>query len=340
MEKIKVLHVGCGGMSWAWLKPLEGRDNVEVVALVDLNLETAKERAKEFKLEGIYVGTDLEEALEATKPDVVFDCTIPEAHEPVTLAALEAGCHVLGEKPLAHSMEAAHKLLAKASEADRIFAVTQNRRYTRTARRTRALIEEGVIGKVHTIYADFFIGAHFGGFRDVMDHVLLLDMSIHHFDLLRMLSGGLKANSVYCNEFNPASSWYQHGACADALFVMEGDLRFNYRGSWCAEGQNTSWNAAWRIYGEKGCISWDGDDELSLERVTGDQGFVRQLESTNYEVKHPQDYEDGHDAVITEFLDAVQKGTEPETIATDNIHSLAMVFATIESANSGQLVKL
>lgn len=340
MEKLKILHVGCGSMARAWLEPLKGRDDAEIVGLVDLNLGAAQHRAEVYDLRHVHIGTDLEEALKILNPDVVFDCTIPEAHEPVTLAALEAGCHVLGEKPLAHSMEAAHRLLAKASEVDRTFAVTQNRRYTRTARRARALIEEGVIGEIHTIYADFFVGAHFGGFRDEMEHVLLLDMSIHHFDLLRMLSGGLKADSVYCNEFNPPSSWYRHGACADALFRMEGNLHFNYRGSWCAEGRNTSWNAAWRILGERGCIYWDGDDGLTVERVAGNKGFIRELESVSYTIKHPQSVTEGHEAIINEFLNSVRGGTEPETSARDNIHGLAMVFGAIESAEKHQSVKL
>lgn len=76
--------------------------------------------------------------------------------------------------------------------------------------------------------ADFFIGAHFGGFRDAMPSPLLLDMAIHTFDAARYLSGA-DPLAVYCDEFNPAWSWYAGNACATAIFEMTGGLRYVYR---------------------------------------------------------------------------------------------------------------
>jgi predicted dehydrogenase len=73
------------------------------------------------------------------------------------------------------------------------------------------------------VNADFYIGAHFGGFRDQMQHVLLLDMAIHSFDQARMV---MQADpvSVYCREWNPKGSWYQHGASVVAVFEMTGGI--------------------------------------------------------------------------------------------------------------------
>ena len=65
----------------------------------------------------------------------------------------------------------------------------------------------------HVTLADFFIGAHFGGFRDEMAHVLLLDMAIHTFDQARKILGADPV-SVYCHEFNPAGSWYAGASSA------------------------------------------------------------------------------------------------------------------------------
>lgn len=65
------------------------------------------------------------------------------------------------------------------------------------------------------IHADFFIGAHFVGFRERMEHPLLLDMAIHTFDQARFLLGSAKAETALCMAFNPASSWYD--GCASAI---------------------------------------------------------------------------------------------------------------------------
>src|SRR5437016_5921999 len=106
-QEVRVVLAGCGGMSGAWLKAAAQVPGVRMVGLVDIQEAAARKRAAEFHLEGAEVGTDLARVLDATRPDAVFDCAIPEAHHEITLEALRRGCHVLGEKPLADSMERA-----------------------------------------------------------------------------------------------------------------------------------------------------------------------------------------------------------------------------------------
>ena len=62
--------------------------------------------------------------------------------------------------------------------------------------------QAGTLGPLTTLHSDFYIGAHFGGFREQMRHVLLLDMAIHTFDAARLLSGADPV-AVYCQEWNP-----------------------------------------------------------------------------------------------------------------------------------------
>ena len=83
--------------------------------------------------------------------------------------------------------------------------------------------------------------------------------------------------AVYCQETNPKGSWYAHGAAANAIFEMTDDVTFTYRGSWAAEGANTSWEATWRIVGSKGTLLWDGEDAITANVVDGDEGFFRPL---------------------------------------------------------------
>ncbi len=336
---LKAVLVGCGGISGAWLKALQGMPEVMLVGLVDLYEEVARKRAAEFNLVDAIISNDLPAVLKQTEPDVVFDCTVPEAHLPVTLTALQHGCHVLGEKPLADSMENARRMIAAADEAGKILAVVQNRRYDPRIRRLRHLIESGALGRLTTLNVDFYIGAHFGGFRDRMEHVLLLDMAIHTFDQARFISGEDPV-AVYCKEWNPPGSWYDHAASAVAVFQMTNDLVYTYRGSWCAEGLNTTWEGDWRVIGEKGSATWDGADGFRAEVVGKAGGFRSEMEALEMPPFDAGDKVGGHAGVIREFLRCVQTGEAPETAAADNIKSLAMVFSAIESARLGREVEI
>ncbi|HEX2906157.1 MAG TPA: Gfo/Idh/MocA family oxidoreductase, partial [Phototrophicaceae bacterium] len=196
---LKAVLVGCGGMSRAWIDASRTIPDFELVGFVDINASAAQKRADEYGHAAL-VSTDLEIVLAQTRPDIVFDCTIPEAHQSVTLTALAHGCHVLGEKPLAASLDAAREMVAAAQQSGKLYAVVQNRRYDPNIRRLKAFLDSGALGSLTTVHCDFFIGAHFGGFRDHMRHVLLLDMAIHTFDAARLLTGAQPV-SVYCKEW-------------------------------------------------------------------------------------------------------------------------------------------
>jgi predicted dehydrogenase len=336
---LRAVLAGCGGMSAAWLKVAAEIPDLEIAALVDLNEEAACKRAEEFALQNARISTDLQSALEATGPDIVFDCTVPEAHVHVTLEALRHGCHVLGEKPLADSMENARKMVTAAQEAGKIYAVIQNRRYDPNVRRLRSFLQSGALGPLTTVNSDFYIGAHFGGFRDRMEHVLLLDMAIHTFDAARFITG-VDPVSVYCKEWNPRGSWYDHDASAVAIFEMTGGIVYTYRGSWCAEGLNTSWEGDWRIIGEKGSATWDGGSGFRAQVVTDTGEFRSRLEDVELPPDQFEDQNRGHGGLIREFVQCVRTGATPQTVCTDNIKSLAMVFGAIESARSGKSVEI
>ena len=330
-------------MARGWIKAIAEtpalRDRIAIVGLNDINPDAARRLALEFGLSKAAVESDLEALLRGTKPDLVFDVVIPGARHDVVATALNHGCHVLSEKPMATSLADARDLVALAAKAGRTHAIVQNRRYIAGVRRIRRLIDSGELGDLTALHADFFIGAHFGGFRDAMQNVLLLDMAIHTFDAARFMSGK-DAKAVYCHETNPGGSWYAHGAAANAIFELEGDTTFTYRGSWAAEGANTSWESQWRIIGSRGTIVWDGLDNFEAHVVAGEEGFHRPL--VKLDVPEPADdgQTRGHASVIADFLRAVEAGTPPETIGSDNINSLAMVFGAIESAKTRQRIQL
>ncbi|MGO4849973.1 Gfo/Idh/MocA family protein [Inquilinus sp. 2KB_12] len=332
--------MGCGAMSRAWFSAAAEIDDLEIVGLVDLDLERARSRAAEFGLAHAEIGTDLDALLNRLKPDLLFDVVVPGARREVALAGFAHGCHVLSEKPMADSMAAARDMAAAAKAAGRVHAIIQNRRYLAGIRRIRRLVESGAIGDLTGVHCDFFVGPHFGGFREEMEHVLLLDMAIHTFDAARLVAGR-RPVAVYCHESNPAGSWYAHGASAHAIFELEGGGVLTYRGSWCAEGLRTSWESAWRLTGTCGSLSWDGAEDFRAEVATDRRdGLFFAPEAIEVPPLDPADRVGGHLGVMRDFVDAIRAGTEPETVGHQNIHSLAMVFAAIDSARQGRRVAI
>ncbi len=334
---VRAVLVGCGGISGAWLKPIADFKEVELVGFVDLKLEAAEKRRDEFGWTNARVYTDLAQALAELKPDVVFDCTVPPCHLDVVTTALKAGCHVLGEKPMAENVAQAQKMLQAGAVSGRTHAVIQNRRYINEMVAFRQVLAYGEIGELTTLNADFYLGVHFGGFRDAMKHVLLLDMAIHTFDQARFLSG-CDPLSVYCHEWNPPGSWYAHGASAMAIFEFSDNVVFNYRGSWCAEGFPTSWECDWRAACTKGSARWLSGKAPEAVKVTGTEGFFR--ENVPVAVEVPELRYTGHAGVIREFLDCLADNGTPQTAAQDNIKSLAMVEAAVESAETGRKIQI
>jgi len=325
--------VGAGGISNAWFPPLK-TEQVDVCAVVDLRAEAAAAQIAKYDLAAEAM-TEVSAALARHQPDFVVDLTVPEAHCEVTCTALRAGCHVVGEKPLAASMAEARQMVRTAEETGRLYMVSQSRRWDARHDCCRLAVTGGAVGALTTVNCDFYIGAHFGGFRDEMPSPLILDMAIHHFDLVRFMTGH-NASSVYCVEFNPRGSWYRGDVSASAIFEMDNGVVFNYRGSWCAEGCHTSWNGDWRFIGERGTLLYAGDQQPHGQVVTGDEGFHRPLE----EVAAPESplTVSGMHGALQEMLRFLRTGEPPQTECHDNIKSLAMVFSVIESSRTGARV--
>jgi predicted dehydrogenase len=336
-SKFAAIMVGCGAMSAEWIRSAK-EIGIEISALVDLNLDFARARASEFQLEaGLF--DNLDQAIRNVQAQLLFDCTIPAAHAEVDAKGLMNGLHVLSEKPLAMSLSDAHRLIDLAKKNHLVHAVIQNRRFNPGVRKIRRLLDQGLIGEITTVNIDFFVGAHFGGFREKMDHILLTDMAIHPFDTARYLTGA-NAESVFCEEWNPKGSWWQHGASAHAIFQMRRGIRCTFRGSWCSEGLRTPWDSVWRIIGTKGTICWDGLDDIRGEFVKKAEGLLYECQGFSPSEEPDPNETRGHFSVMSQFLRDVTEGIPAETRSIDNIQSLAMVFGAIESAISGRRVPI
>jgi len=331
----RVLLVGAGGMGQAWAKNIKEHGQIDIAGWVDIKPGAAAAAIEKHELTTTRPYEDVKKALAEITPDFLVDVTVPEAHYDVTLAALAAGVPLLGEKPMADSMAHARAMVAASEKAGKLYMVSQSRAYDPNIIALTKLVRAG-IGPLGILNSDFYIGAHFGGFRDEMKSVLLLDMAIHTFDAARQISGA-DAVSVYCEEFNPTWSWYKGDASATALFEMTGGLRYTYRGSWCSQGEQTSWQALWRAYGPNGSATWDGEAGPRGQRIVGTEGFIRKSEPIDAPVIPAPG---GIAGSLREFLHALQTGDTPHGECHDNIKSLAMVFAAVQSSAAKKRVKL
>jgi predicted dehydrogenase len=337
MSQERVIVVGAGGISGAWF-PNIVKEKLNVVAVVDLNIDNARRQIEKYQLAGAAAEADLDSALQKHRADFLIDLTIPEAHSGVTCKALAAGLHVIGEKPMAATMDQARDMVRASESSGKMFMVSQSRRWDANHSTLARVLRNNGIGRLTTVNCDFFIGAHFGGFRDEMASPLILDMAIHHFDQVRLFTG-LDGVSVYCEEWNPAGSWYKGDVSAVCIFELTGGVRFVYRGSWCAEGCHTSWDGDWRFIGTGGTINYVGN-KLNGQRVAGTEKSGLFLPLAPIPIELDVVDKTGMHGGLDEMLRFIRTGKTPQTECHDNIKSLAMVHAAIESSRSGKRVKI
>ena len=329
---MRLLQVGVRGMGNHWVGVGRRAEEAEVAGYVDVVPAHLEALRKDHGVPESACFTDLAAALEAVRPEGVL-CIVPPAfHRDVAVAALRAGCHVLTEKPLADTWESCLEMAAEARRAGRILMVGQNYRYSRPVQTLRRVLREGGLGRPGQAAVQFFKGPHFGGFREEMAQPLLVDMSIHHFDLMRYLLEA-EAVSIYAQSWNPGWSWFRGDASATVHVQMrpaggEGSIAVTYTGSWCAHGGGTPWNGEWRILCEDGCALLR-DDRVSVQRRDGEPWTDVPLDPL------PRG---GQDHLLHEFLAAAREGRRPETSVEDNLGSIGMVFATEASLAAGRPV--
>ncbi|GAA4202852.1 Gfo/Idh/MocA family protein [Actinocatenispora rupis] len=325
--------VGAGGLGPFWAKELLASADTELAGWVDLDERRAVDGAARLGVTGLPTGPSLAAMLDAEAPDFVVNVTAPLAHREVTVTALEHGVPVLSEKPMAPTMAQAREMVAAADRAGVLFMVSQNRRYLPALVAYRDTV--GRLGELASVSCDFYLGHHVGPdhFLFTLDQPLLLDMAIHLFDGARAITG-TDPVSVYCESYNPRFSWFPGAAAANAVFEMTGGLRFVLNGSWCADGFQTSWTGSWRTVGAHGTAAWDGETAPRAEPAPG----ARITATAPDPGGTPEGRFHGLAAALREFVAALRTGATPQGECHDNLRSLAMCHAAVESAATGTRV--
>lgn len=332
---MKVILCGLGSMGRHWLKTVLASTQVELAAMVEIDADAARRCAADFGVDTSLIYPSLEAALAAVQADGVLDVTPPAAHRAVAFAAMAAGLPVLSEKPLAGTREDARTIVERSNQTGVLHMVAQNYRYSPLAQTVRQVLDSGETGAVGAVDVRFFKGPHFGGFREEMPYPLIIDMAIHHFDLLRFF---LKANpvSVYGQSWNPPWSWYKGDASAAITARFDSGAMASYHGSWCSQGAETGWNADWRFDCARGVVTVSGDC-VYVQRMTGvEEG--RTLTEPREAVPLMTLERQAQDYLLHEFYEAVTQGKSPATSCQDNLHTVEFVFDVIESAQTGRAV--
>lgn len=330
---MRFIHVGVGGFGRVWVNALKESKKAEVVALVDVNEEPLAAACEigEYSRDICY--PSLEAALKEVQAEAVVSTTPPRFHEHDVVTAMKAGLHVISEKPMSDSLAACTRMLKTARATGKNYTISQNYRYQPQMWTLAQLIQSGTFGEVGQVKIDFFKGVDFGGgFRHEMPYPVIVDMSIHHFDLIRFITG-LDAVSVQGTAWNPPWSNYQGDCSSNAVFEMNNGARVLYNASWCAKGDYSDWNGSWQIECEKGTILYH-QGEIQLLEVPELYQVVRQRKAR---LRKPRRLGQAH--VLHEFIRNVKNGGAlPATSVEDNIRSVAMVFATVKALETGRKV--
>jgi predicted dehydrogenase len=326
-----MLQVGLGphGRNWA-RQVLPDIKEVDVQGFVDTDPNALDLLRQEANIPAGRCFESLREAINEVHPEAVLITTALPAHAPVIRTALEAGLHVLVEKPFAPNLDTARELVELAAVKDRILMVSQNYRFFPAPRAIASLVRESALGQLYEVSIDFrkysYAPPERRGRHHFEEQPLLVDMSIHHFDLLRLILNR-EPDRIFCEAWNPGWTAFAGPSIAVATIRFD-DVVVSYRGSWVSAGPVTPWAGDWRLEFEHGEVYWTNrDDDASHDKVVirPRNGKVRSATLRAMQWT-------GGWGTLSEFADAVQTGREPETSGRNNLGTIALMDAAVESA--------
>jgi len=335
-----MVQVGLGdwGRDWAW-RIVPAVPEVEVVGYVDSDPSALELlRAKVAAAEELCFGT-LQQAIDAGRPDAVLVTTTLAGHAPLIRASLEAGLHVLVEKPFVERLETAADLVALAAGARRVLMVSQNYRFFPAARAAAGLIAGSELGELYEVAIDFRrnnASPPKTRWRQHWDpQPLLVDMSVHHFDLLRMMFGA-EPERMSCVTAGAGLGGFD-GPPAAIASILFGEVPVSYRGSWISSGPITAWAGEWTMEFERGSVWWTSRGD---EGALNDRLVVTPRGGRRKTVKLPEMARIDRAGTLSEFAGSIREGREPETSGRNNLGTMAMVEAAVESARREKWVGL
>ena len=344
----RVIQVGTGGRGKVWceriLPPNIEDGLIEVVAAVDVNPDALKNAQDFLGLLSDQCYTDIGKAFDENRADIATIVVPPAFHEEVVDVALAHDMHVLSEKPIADTMAASLRIAAKIKSAGKKMGVTMSHRFDQDKTTLRHELRSGRYGAIDYLVCRFTcdcrqFGSWGATFRHTMIDPLMIEGAVHHLDILADLAGA-KCNTIYAQTWNP--SWGQFEGDSQALVTMhfENGVRAFYEGAKTnAVGLNWWGQEYFRAECEKATLILN---RRELERFRYDRSNQRDSSKDgDGEKVPPLQQPKWKDAWLVEKFTRWLDGGEPmETNVEDNLQSVGLIFAAIESSKSKKPVKV
>ncbi len=333
MAKKTMLMLGGSGMAGGWLKrwTTNFSDRVDVIGLVDVLPEVLEEQGEALGIPTNRRFTSTKDAIATCKADFVGVATPPQFHEEGVVAALDGGMPVITEKPISNTLESAKRMVAASDRTGLPCAVIQNYRYEPNKQELVRIRNEGRLGRLQHILGRYACDYRRRGswgkeWRHTMDFGLLFEGSVHHFDMLRFLSGG-DCETLVGFGWNPDWSSFEHFSSGMYLMKMTNGVHSFYEGNSSAAGIVNCWhNEYYRAEFEEGSVEVVDTDKVTVTRV-GQAPEAYNAPPLKWE---------NHDHLFEEFLEWLDGGPPSETRIQDNIQSFAMVIAAMETTLDGK----
>jgi UDP-N-acetylglucosamine 3-dehydrogenase len=341
MSTLKVAVIGCGSIArHRHFVEYNAHAGVEITAVCDIVGERAEEMAEKYNARSY---TSYEELLANENVDAVSVCLPNALHAPVSIAALNAGCHVLCEKPMATSREEANEMIETAKKNNKKLMIAHNQRFVSSHVKARKLIESGEVGRIYSFRTAFGHGGPEGWSVDGKESWFFKkeeafigamgDLGVHKADLLRYLLG---EEFVEVAGFVETSAKKGTDVDDNAVCVLKtesgtiGTLAASW--SYTAKEDNST-----IIYGENAILRLEDDPNYSLV-VQYKNGEV-----VKYELGQIQSNDDGgqkNTHVIENFVDSIVNDTVPPISGEEGKKSLEVILAALESSESKQITSV
>lgn len=338
-EPLRYIIVGTGGWGGRWVSEFLPRlaqlGKALPAAAVDTNPEALKNAEQHLRLPPDKLYTDMARAFAENRADFTIVVVPPAHHEAVVDQALAYGMHILSEKPIADTMAACARVYKKVMAAGKKMAVTMSHRFDQDKQTLERLIKSGAYGRL-----DYIVGRNtwacrkfpaWGAFRYKMPDPLLIEGTVHHFDIMRALAGS-NAHTVYAHTWNPPWSEFQGDSQGVITLQMQNGVKVFYEGANANASSLNGWREDyWRAECENATLELD---QRRLRIVTGLRGRDAAIQ------EQPLDQQPvwTNPWLAEMFVDWLNGGPAPKNTLEDNIQCAALLFAAIESAHTDQPV--
>jgi predicted dehydrogenase len=333
---MKFMIVGLGVWGQTWAKLLEAHPQVQIVGAVD---PSAAAWAWASQHLGMACHADLSEALRNIEADAVLIANPPAHHKTAVVQALSSGRHVLVEKPLVITRDAAAEVREAVEKSSAKLMVAQGYRFVDGAKRVRELVTTGQIGDLRNVRVTF--RKNLTDFLPVQHsiyswrHALVIDMGVHHFDLIRFITGQ-EVTHVYASEHETPDNVFAYPSNALCVIRLQGDVSAVWDADWCSSQPPTPWEGNWELVGSEARLFWQGECAAPSETSI----FIQHPGKAPAKLPFQELVTDRREPVLEHFLDAVSRGRQPEPSVGDNLKTLDVALSCVESLMTKAEVRL